>query len=79
VKLDKTYTCAHCGGTFDTDRPDEEAQQEALDNFGVRGDAPAHETPGGEGMAVICDDCYQEFMAWFRQQRGAQSPGARRG
>lgn len=49
-----TYTCAHCGGTFERGWTDEEAQAESVQNFGVRGDAP--------GMALVCDDCYQEIM-----------------
>jgi hypothetical protein len=49
------YTCADCGGTFDTCQPDEVAQQEALEVFGKRGDAP--------GMAIVCDDCYRQIMS----------------
>jgi hypothetical protein len=49
-----TYTCEQCGGTFEKGRPDEEPQAESVRNFGVRGDAP--------GMAIVCDDCYQEIM-----------------
>jgi len=60
-----TYTCAHCHGTFASGWSDEDAHAEAVRNFGVRGDAPAQDTPGGEGMAQICDDCYQAFMAWL--------------
>jgi hypothetical protein len=54
-----TFTCETCGGTFLAIRPDDEAQAEAVHTFGVRGDAP--------GMAVVCDDCYREFMAWIRR------------
>lgn len=50
----KTYTCADCGGTFTEGWSDEEAQAEAVKNFGVRGDAP--------GMAKVCDGCYREIM-----------------
>ncbi len=49
------YTCSECGGTFYTGRTDEEAQAEAVRNFGVRGDHP--------GMAIVCDDCYKAIMA----------------
>ena len=48
-----TYTCAECGGTFDTGRPDAEAHAEARDLWGVDGHAP--------GMVVVCDDCYREI------------------
>jgi hypothetical protein len=54
----ETFTCMECGGTFNLSRPDEEAQREAVENFGVRGDAP--------GMAIVCDDCYHEIMARIR-------------
>jgi hypothetical protein len=59
------YTCARCGDTFESERSDEEAHAEAVRNFGMRGDAPQHQTPGGEGMSVICDDCYRKFMRWW--------------
>ena len=54
----KFFTCAQCGRRFPRLGPDEEAQAEALENFGVRGDAP--------GMAIVCDDCYREIMARIR-------------
>jgi len=64
--MSHTYTCAHCGGTFESARSDADAHAEAVRHFGLRGDAPRHLTPGGEGMAEICDDCYQAFMAWLK-------------
>ena len=51
---DAVFTCAQCGRTFQRGRPDEEAQAEAVRNFGTRGDAP--------GMTVVCDDCFREIM-----------------
>lgn len=56
-----TYTCEECGGTFVEGWPDEDAQAEAVRNFGVRGDTA--------GMARVCDDCYHDIMA-----RGASRP-----
>lgn len=54
-----TYVCHECGGRFPKGgRPDEEAQAEAVQNFGQRGDAP--------GMVIVCDDCYHEIMARIR-------------
>jgi hypothetical protein len=61
----KTFTCEHCGGVFEFAWSDEAAHAEAVRDFGVRGDAPAKDTPGGEGMARICDDCYRAFMQWL--------------
>lgn len=47
-----TFICAMCGKEFQSDRPDEEALKEYVDNFGadlVKAD------PG----VVICDTCYK--------------------
>ena len=54
------YTCAHCGGTFEARRPDEEAHAEARTQWGRDGRAP--------DMAVICDDCYRAFRVWAETQ-----------
>jgi hypothetical protein len=62
----RPFQCAQCGGTFESPRADEDAQAEAAETFGVRGDAPPEDTPNGEGMAIVCDDCYQAFMKWWR-------------
>jgi hypothetical protein len=56
---DDSFRCAICGGVFIKGRTDEEALTEMRGNFG---DLP--ETERG----VICDDCYPEFMVWFRKQ-----------
>jgi hypothetical protein len=53
-----SYTCAHCGGTFDKTWSDEEALQETARDF----------SPGeiaAEGLAVLCDDCHIAFKAWL--------------
>jgi DNA-directed RNA polymerase subunit RPC12/RpoP len=50
----RTYTCADCGGTFQTAWSDEEAHAESVARFGIRGDAP--------GMVVVCDDCYGRIL-----------------
>jgi hypothetical protein len=52
---DRVFTCTQCGGTFTAERDDDEAQAEALALWGKRGDAP--------GMAIVCDDCFVEFLA----------------
>jgi hypothetical protein len=53
------YTCAHCGGTF-VSHHDASAQRESLALWGRRGDAP--------GMTIVCDDCFQAFMSWWRDE-----------
>jgi hypothetical protein len=50
-----TFVCANCGGEFEEAWDDEEAQAEAVRDFGKRGEAP--------GMAVVCDDCYKTLMS----------------
>lgn len=52
--MTSTFVCSDCGGTFERGRPDEDAQHEALEQFGRRGDAP--------GMVIVCDDCYRRIM-----------------
>jgi hypothetical protein len=59
---DDVYECAHCGGLFTKSRDGEpEAQAEAIALWGRPGDHPE--------MALICDDCYQQFMAWYKRRR----------
>jgi hypothetical protein len=47
------YRCANCGGVFLIGRPDDEAQAEAVRDFGRDGRAP--------DMVVICDPCYKQM------------------
>lgn len=56
------YTCERCGRTFASDWSDEEATAEARENFS--------EAELAFPLAVICDDCYEEFMAWWRKLKG---------
>lgn len=49
----KKYKCAMCGGIFETDRSDEEAMQECIDNFG--------EMAILDDCDIICDDCYNKI------------------
>ena len=50
---DNEYQCAMCEGVFEKGWSDEEAEQEAGDNFGK----PRSEWLGGS--AIVCEDCYQ--------------------
>lgn len=45
---DTTYCCAHCGGTFEKGRSDEECQAEADALWG-----------GIDDPVLVCDDCWQ--------------------
>lgn len=46
------YECAACGGIFDKERPDEEADKEYEELF------PAH---ADEPREVVCDDCFKKM------------------
>lgn len=48
------FKCEECGGVFDKEWSDDEAQIEFEQNFPL-----GHL---GDGIAVVCDDCYQEIM-----------------
>lgn len=56
----KLFTCAKCKGTFEEGWSDAEAVAESKATFGFY--------PGREEVGVLCDDCYQDFMKWFREQ-----------
>jgi Phage portal protein, lambda family len=55
-----TYTCARCGGSFDSDWSDDEAAEELEEN--IPGVARAD-------CAVVCDDCYQQMVAVLPPER----------
>jgi len=57
-----TYTCARCGHTYETEVTDEEAMAEAEAN-GFLDTGP---------IAVVCDDCYHEFMGWLTPEKKRQ-------
>lgn len=48
------YTCAMCGGTFETERPDQEAVAEMRELWGSE--------MTKESCEVVCDDCFKELM-----------------
>lgn len=48
------YTCEHCGGTFVSPRPDEEALEEVRGVFG---------RVEKVDCVIVCDDCYNKLMA----------------
>lgn len=51
------YVCSQCGGTFPKGAwSEDEAWDEALDVFGG-------EELDREGVAIVCDDCYQAMVA----------------
>jgi hypothetical protein len=54
----ESYTCESCGGRFVKTRSDEEAEAERQ----------ALWTPetNADPQAVICDPCFQVFIAWAR-------------
>jgi hypothetical protein len=56
-----TFTCARCKRTFDKERSDEEALAETHKVFGSLADQGP--------MSVLCDDCYQAFMRFWRARQ----------
>ncbi len=44
------------------------ADEEARELY--RDDSEALANLGEEGPAVLCDDCYQHFLVWYRDWRG---------
>lgn len=52
------FRCENCRGIFDKDQDPAVAESEYLANFG--------HIPEDEERATLCDDCYAEFMNWYR-------------
>ena len=62
VLKENEFQCANCKGVFEKGWSDEEAYAETESNFGI----PVTED-NKSGLAVICDDCYKEFMGWYEE------------
>lgn len=50
-----TFRCSRCRREFRKAWSDEEAQKELAAKWGKR---------HGEKLAVLCEDCFQEFHGW---------------
>lgn len=66
MKKTETYDCGVCGGTFEKGWSDDEAKAEYALNFPQEKAADLNRGP------FVCDDCYQQFMAWFNTRGDAQ-------
>lgn len=51
------YRCAQCKKVYKHGWSEEEANQEAVDNYGVS----PQDHP--ENFAVVCDDCYKKLVS----------------
>lgn len=51
------YCCSQCGETYEKTRPAEDCWKEVNE---IMPEA-IH-----DDMAIVCDDCWQEFMIWFK-------------
>ncbi len=51
------YKCAHCGGAFNSDAPDDVARAELKENF------PSASGNDYATAAVVCDDCFKMMTA----------------
>lgn len=52
----ETYTCAQCHNTYNKVQTEEAALLEAQTVFGHI---------DKDDLAIVCDDCYEEFMKWY--------------
>jgi len=55
------YKCERCEDIFTKTWSDEEAEKEFQENFG-------HLPKELQQRAIICEDCYQEFMKWYKEK-----------
>ncbi len=51
--MPEEFTCSLCHKTYEKERSDEEAMEEAIDHFGEESMKDA---------AVVCDDCFKLIM-----------------
>jgi hypothetical protein len=58
------YQCSICNGAFTKGWSEEEAIAEQKENW------PDFDMAD---CAIVCDDCHQEFMKWYDQQRQGPS------
>lgn len=55
-----TFTCDRCKQVFQKRWTDEEAKAEFTATFGYQCEI--------EKEAIVCESCYEEFMAWYRKR-----------
>jgi hypothetical protein len=60
----ESFTCANCGGAFRKNRSDEEAMAETESIFS--------QAEIKSGVAIVCDDCFNSFMGWFKSNPEAR-------
>lgn len=59
MKNKNTFICGNCEEEFEFVRPDGEAENEALELFGV------DQTKNPEFYDIVCDDCFNKIMGNF--------------
>lgn len=52
------FRCDRCGGVFNRGWSEEESRAEQVTNL--------PEIPPSDRDAVLCDDCYEVFMEWYK-------------
>jgi hypothetical protein len=60
----KSYTCAQCGGTFETNWSEADAVMEFQEAFTERERSMDADPP-----AQVCDDCYRDMMRFVHEFR----------
>ena len=58
-----TFTCKVCGYTGPSDWSRQDAEQESRELWG--------EVPPPGEEALVCDPCFEKFMAWMARENSA--------
>ena len=53
------YTCEVCGGTYETEKTNEQAMME------YHAALQKQQLPDDGNHAIICDDCFKQFNSWY--------------
>jgi hypothetical protein len=56
----RTFTCAHCEETMESDWTEEDVAAEFKANFG--------DELAKDDCEQLCDDCYVDFMGWHGER-----------
>ena len=62
------YTCAACGGEFQSGWSEAEAEAEYINNFKKHAEANVERD-------LVCDDCYEQMIAWKSPKEAEKESG----
>jgi hypothetical protein len=66
------YTCDKCGGRFMSDRSEQETEYEFQALFGDDPTTTPEERVNPKARGVLCEDCWNAFVAWMRRSVGGR-------